>query len=58
MTKKGLTQALMTGDERAEVKKAVQEEYMAVVFLLSADRARYSCMLQDLENNFLLGQDN
>jgi hypothetical protein len=55
MTKKGLTPALLTDDKRAEVKKAAQEEYLAVAFVLNADRARYSSMIQDLGNDFLQG---
>jgi hypothetical protein len=53
----GLTMPL-TNDERATVEKEAQGEYLAVAFLLNADRTRYASMLQDLENDYLQGQDN
>ncbi len=59
MSRRGLTAALMSDAERAEVaKKEAQDEYLAVAFLLHADRTRYSSMLQDYKNDFLQGQDN
>jgi hypothetical protein len=58
MTNRGLTAALMSDAEKAAVEKDVQAEYLAVAFLLNVDRTRYLSMLQDLENDFLQGQDN
>jgi hypothetical protein len=40
------------------VEKEAQGEYLAVAFLLNAGRVRYASMLQDLENDYLQGQDN
>jgi hypothetical protein len=48
----------LQNDERAAVKRDAQAEYLAVAFLLNADRTRYASMLHDLENNYLRGQDN
>ncbi len=47
MTRRGLTAALTSDAEKAKVAKEAQDEYLAVAFLLYADRARYSSMLQD-----------
>jgi hypothetical protein len=58
MSCRGLTAALTSDAERAEVAKEAQDEYLAVAFLLHADRTRYSSMLQDYKNDFLQGQDN
>jgi hypothetical protein len=58
ISRQGLTAALTSDAERAEIAKEAQDEYLAVAFLLHADRTRYSSMLQDYENDFLQGQDN
>jgi hypothetical protein len=58
MSRQGLTAALTSDAERAEAAKEAQDKYLAVAFLLHADRTRYSSMLQDYENDFLQGQDN
>jgi hypothetical protein len=34
-----------------------QQEYLAVAFLLNADRTRYASYLQGVENDYLQGQD-
>jgi hypothetical protein len=47
MTRQRLTAALTSYTEKAEVTKEAQDEHLAVAFLLYADRARYSSMLQD-----------
>ena len=47
-----------SADERAEFKKEVQERYLAVAFLLGADRARYGRLIEGLENSYLQGQNN
>jgi hypothetical protein len=58
MSRRGLIAALTSDAEKAEVAKEAQDEYLAIAFLLHADRTRYSSMLQDYENDFLQGQDN
>jgi hypothetical protein len=58
MSRRGLTAALTSDAEKAEVANEAQDEYLAVAILLHADRTRYSSMLQDYENDFLQGQDN
>jgi hypothetical protein len=47
----------LTTDEIIDLKKQAQEQYLAVAFLLSADRGRYGRLIEDLENDFLQGQD-
>jgi hypothetical protein len=47
----------MSPNELSELKKEAQEQYLAVAFLLSADRGRYGRFIEGLENDFLQGQD-
>ena len=42
----------------AETKKTAQEQYLAVAFLLGADRSKFGRLLENLENDFLQGQNN
>jgi hypothetical protein len=58
MTCRGLNAALTSDAEKAKIAKEAQDEYLAVAFLLNADRTRYSSMLQDYKNDFLEGQEN
>ena len=39
-------------------KKVAQERYLAVVFILRADRSWYSKIIENLENDFLQGRNN
>jgi hypothetical protein len=48
----------LSNAKKATVKKTAQGEYLAIAFILNADRARYASMLQDLKNDYLQGQDN
>ena len=41
-----------------KLKKSAQERYLAMAFLLSSDRSRYRRLLEDLENDYLQGQDH
>jgi hypothetical protein len=56
MKKKGLT--TMTEDERDDIEVEAQEMYLAAALLMNADRTRYASFIQDLENDYLQGQDN
>jgi hypothetical protein len=47
-----------TDDEMAQAQKKAQEEYMAVALLLSADWKRYGKLIEELENDFLMGTNN
>ena len=38
-------------------KQTAKQEYLAVAFLLAADRNRYGILIQDLENEFTQGVD-
>ena len=42
----------------AELKHTTQVRYLAVAFLLGADRSRYGRLIEDLENDFLQGRNN
>jgi hypothetical protein len=39
-------------------RKKGQDEYMLVALLLSADKKRYGKLIEDLENDFLMGTNN
>jgi hypothetical protein len=39
------------------LKKEAQEQYLATAFLLSANRGRYGRLIEDLERDYLQGQD-
>jgi hypothetical protein len=58
ITEKGMDATKMSADEVEENKKDAQGRYLAVAFLLGADRNRYGKMVEDLENDFLQGQNN
>jgi hypothetical protein len=54
---------MITGDQRAN--EATPEQYneatersIAIAFINRADRTRYGRLLEDLRNNYLMGQDN
>jgi hypothetical protein len=55
--KQGLTVATITSDKMAALDLEGQQEYLAVAFLLNADRTRYVSYLQGVENDYLQGQD-
>jgi hypothetical protein len=40
------------------VQTVAKERYLAVACLLGADRTRYGWLIKDLENQYLLGNDN
>jgi hypothetical protein len=48
----------MDDDEEEDVKREGKERYLAVAFLLGSDRSRFGRLLENLENNFLQGQNN
>jgi hypothetical protein len=54
----GNTTATAATDELTAAKEGAIEEYLAMVFLLGADRNRYGKLVEDLENAFTQGNDN
>jgi hypothetical protein len=42
-----------TADEISEAKSTSRERYLAVAFLLGADRIRYGIMIEEIENEYL-----
>ena len=48
----------MDDNEIKSLHKEAQEKYLAVAFVLGADRARYGRLIEDLENSYLQGQNN
>ena len=48
----------VTNAEKRALTTKAKEKYLATAFLLGADRARYGRYIEDLENDFLQGQDN
>jgi hypothetical protein len=45
-------------DELNAARDGAIEEYLAIAFLMGADRNRYGKLIEDLENAFTQGQDN
>jgi hypothetical protein len=46
-----------TADEISEAKSTSRERYLAVAFLLGADRIRYGIMIEEIENEYLRNRD-
>jgi hypothetical protein len=46
-----------TAAEKAKAKKIGKERYLAVSFLLGADRIRYGMMIEEIENEYLRNRD-
>jgi hypothetical protein len=57
MKEKGLDINTITTAETKEVSKDAQERYLAVAFILGADRGRFGRLVEDLENAYLQGQN-
>jgi hypothetical protein len=55
---KGKTLAQMTIEERAALPLESQERYLAMAFMLSANRSRYGRLLEEMENKYLKGANN
>jgi hypothetical protein len=55
---KGKTLAQMMIEEKATLPLKSQERYLAMAFMLSADRSRYGRLLEEMENEYLKGTDN
>jgi hypothetical protein len=51
-------EAMTEQDEKDEIKKDAQDQYLAVAFLLGSGRSRYGRLIEDLENDYLQGQNN
>ena len=50
--------AAVTAIEKREINAKAKGKYLATAFLLGANRLRYGRYLEDLENDFLQGQEN
>ena len=48
----------MSEIKKKEVEKEAQGRYLAVAFVLGADRQRYGRLIENLENDYLQGQNN
>ncbi len=55
---KGLIAEAATQEQIQEAQVTAQEVYLAAAFILGSDRNRYGKLLEDLENDYTLGQDN
>jgi hypothetical protein len=58
LARDGNTTATAATDELNAAKEGAIEEYLAMAFLMGADRNRYGKLIEDLENAFTQGQDN
>jgi hypothetical protein len=47
-----------TDDETAEASKTATNRYLAVAFLLGADRIRYGTMIEEIENEYLRNKND
>ena len=50
--------ATMSDAERTHIMEVAQSRYVATAFILGSDRARYGRLIENLENDFLQGQDH
>ena len=53
----GLSVTSASDAERKAARQAARQQYLAVAFLMGADRNRYGLLIQDLENDFIQGND-
>jgi hypothetical protein len=53
LNKSAIDPANPTNDERTAAIKSAVERYLAVTFLLGADRIRYGTLVEEIENEFL-----
>jgi hypothetical protein len=44
-------------DEKQEMRLEARERYLAVAFIMGADKRRYSGLIRDIENNYLTGDN-
>lgn len=54
----GLDMATVDSDQEAALNQAARQHYLAVAFIFNSDRNRFGRLLENLENDFLLGDDN
>jgi hypothetical protein len=48
---------VLTQDQKKVFKARAQEEYLATIFVLQADKRRFGVYIEKLENDYLQGQD-
>ena len=56
--KKKLDPLTASVSEIKEVKEDARDEYLAIMFILGADRRRFGKYIEDLENDYLQGKDH
>ena len=52
-----LTRTSVSDSQLELIRKRARDSYLAVAFLMGADRGRYGLLIQDLENSFTQGTD-
>ena len=55
--KDGIDLKIITNAQRDALSKTAKEKYLAMSFMLGADRTRYGRLIENMENAFLQGQD-
>ena len=55
---KGYEYDTMSETNKKEVEKEAQGRYLAVAFVLGGDRQRYGRLIENMENDYLQGQNN
>eukprot|EP00978_Attheya_sp_CCMP212_P022463 scaffold67031_cov55-Attheya_sp.AAC.1 len=58
MTSRNLNMAAIPPEDLAVIMKEARDQCLAMSFLARSDRNRYGQKIEDLENDFLQGQDN
>eukprot|EP00978_Attheya_sp_CCMP212_P030795 scaffold114476_cov36-Attheya_sp.AAC.2 len=58
MAKRNLDMATIPPDDLAAIMKDARDQCLTMSFLARSDRYRYGQKIEDLENDFLQGQDN
>jgi hypothetical protein len=58
LTSEGIDPANATPAQMTATRTMMHDAYVAVTFILGADRKRYGRLIDDLENDYIQGQDN
>ena len=58
MRERGIDPTNATTMQQMEIEKEAQNRYLAVAFMLGSDKARFGRLLENLENDYLQGQNN
>ncbi len=57
-TEKGYDEDNLTEAQKDEVRIEGKNRYLAVAFILGSDRSRYGRLIEELENSYLMGENN